>query len=501
MKTNDFEKIAREKLTQDTYPVDVDALWDAIEPEVRPRKRKRFLFLWMATGFGLLISLFFITQKDSRLAQSPISSAEKIHANLAPPIDTIEYLKDSKKISRPKVADNKLKKAPKDIPGFTNTVKSNVKDISGSTNTVKSNVKTTSAFVAVSDSYHSSSSHRSFTRAEMDETQNTPSLQIKQEVLSLTPKIKITKQEQEDQQGVEADAVTGIPARTEDKQPIATVVLGNQNVPEKNDPVEIEEREETDVLLPPPGQSKTRNNAPRLLLGGGVHTGVSYQMVELTTSDPANEAWLQNRIETESNLEQITVGVEALLKTKFNWYLRTGVDYHRSVSQFEFSGTLIDEKETNGLIKTIRNPFNGVVTEEYGVTSERTETLWNKKIFNKIHQINTPIIIGKEFSLTNWTVGVEAGALLNWSLRQSGQILDGSNFYYLDDDPNDWFRNKTEMGWLGSIQVGYFFTPKTQLLVGVVYQSPITLSEDHNPILQKQSNIGLQVAARYWLVN
>ncbi|MFK8163322.1 MAG: hypothetical protein AB8H12_12745, partial [Lewinella sp.] len=82
MSNRPFEEQLRERLGQHPTPLDLDALWDKVEPRL-PQKRERILpiWIWSISGLALLASLlFWYYGQRTDLAPTAVGATPKVVA-------------------------------------------------------------------------------------------------------------------------------------------------------------------------------------------------------------------------------------------------------------------------------------------------------------------------------------------------------------------------------------------------------------------------------------
>ena len=138
-------------------------------------------------------------------------------------------------------------------------------------------------------------------------------------------------------------------------------------------------------------------------------------------------------------------------------------------------------------------------TIDSGLILQTTTTTSLKEIYNTHEFINIPVSVGYAFGYENWSVGIEAGALININTNLKGLIRDSeSTFYNVEEDERNWFEDNVKTSFRGALLIGYSFDDSFQIYLGPEFRSSVRLNTANNPLRQDHSYLGFQLGARYW---
>ena len=133
---------------------------------------------------------------------------------------------------------------------------------------------------------------------------------------------------------------------------------------------------------------------------------------------------------------------------------------------------------------------------------------WTTK--NQFHTIDIPVLVGYEFALGRFNIGLNGGALLNMAFNQQGTFLGPDEKTVLDFSSNrpdayPAFKNRLGVGWYGSAQLSFPISPSLRVLAEPYYSAfPRSYTNSDYPITQRYHTMGLFVGVRkllgpYWL--
>src|SRR5690606_7594137 len=116
--------------------------------------------------------------------------------------------------------------------------------------------------------------------------------------------------------------------------------------------------------------------------------------------------------------------------------------------------------------------------------------------------IDIPVMAGFNYRNERWSFGVEAGALLNISVKSKGEILTPDNeIYDLKEDRLDWFRENIGVTFIASVNAAYLLNDNLELYLAPTARLDSVFSTDANPINQKHGALGFNLGMRYFIGN
>ena len=477
MIAENFDKYARNTLQGHKSAIDTESLWSAVQVELNPepKSKRRFIWFWLF-GAGLLLSsavLFYNfsnnnTPNSQSTAIAPIENIEQ--ENITPKSTALnnttpdESIQLSQTTNTNVSANTKIQSTPNHKPSaiienFKSTLETKIQasgipiyvDEKEEENSGLENVKHTLAISSIIDS---------------EDKKNTESIISEPEIT---------------------------PAAVNVQEEISTAI-------ESEETIEIEDPKLSEPPAPaiPPRSSFVRD----LSIGFGVRGGISSSLTTLRAFEDNGNELRELRELSESSLETIELGFEALVKHELGFYASTGVEYLRYTRRMDFNQETVTIDSIQGVTRIIVNPITMDTTRDFGMVAVETTTTRLKEIYNLHEFINIPISLGYGFEYDAWTFGVEATGIFNIKTNISGQIMDTENsFYDLERDEKNWFKDNVGVSFRASLLVGYTLADAVQIYAGPSFRSPIRLDESINPVEQEQTGLGFQLGARYWLNN
>ena len=236
--------------------------------------------------------------------------------------------------------------------------------------------------------------------------------------------------------------------------------------------------------------------------GIGLYSGISQSNSDLEIKNESATDFLLARTVAEKQLETIHFGLNAMVQTEKNLYLRTGVEYTRVASLFSRNATIETMDTTQGIVEYVISALTGDTIDviEGDVIVTRT-TSYNKKSYNYFHLVDVPVILGFNFtdSENPWVLGVEAGIYANVFIKNKGDIpLDDGSFYDIGDDPQKWYKTNIGISPFVGINAAYNISYNLQIHLSPSFRFNSVYSTDANPLTEKHGNLGVLGGVRYF---
>ena len=508
MKKNKFDIHAKNLLEDHEEFINSEALWDDVQAELYPERKKRFAWIWFCASSILALILFagymsYVGGTNDTLDSNPTNIIET-NSQLNNEIATKEI-----NIEEAVTLDIN---APKQTAEATNSTISQ-------SNTEKNNKKSS---IVKDEKLPLKKITTSSTIYSKTKIEKTPPAKD-----ALTPTLTPRKESEKSNLQKSTPSVTNsstseILAKTVTKETEHSETEINNNTPKviaETNLEEIESQDAEQTIAPTEEHPKTitiveekknedaaesaedisRKLKRNFSVGVGFRAGISNSLTTLMAIDDDAAALRTLRSESETNLETIDLGIDLLIKHKSGLYLSTGVDYLRAARKLEYNSTQSFTDSIPGIARIIVHPITMDSTFVEGIIARDSTLTRNKETFNNLHLINIPLQLGLSLRHEQWSFGIQGGALFNVLVNRNGEIFeDEDTFYDLDTDENNWFRDNLGVSFQGTVLIGYNFTESFQIVGGPSFRSTLTVSEAINPVQQSQTGIGLQVAARYW---
>ena len=449
---SEFEKYAQNKISGHFSGVDKEELWKNIEPHVQSKKRKRrfiIIFLWGLFACAIVFSAIYFWKNETNARAETISDAHQniwLENNLSNQTISIQNMDSLFSNKESKIIDegDEGLKFDHGIKNYDPIKKTLVKDEKKLVDKLGTKLKQPNSTVDISLLKKEKGIER---HAEIDE------LDRFTEKLSILP-IK----------------------------PFSLI----QNIDLKLNKLTTE----SDTIVKSPLGIKTKYWI-------GIHLGGSYPFVNMDATPSRNSGYLLARKKTEKQLETIHLGLDASVAFKNNFYIKSGIEYTRIASQFDYKKVLIESDSfPNSLLAIYINSMD--TTHEFGTLILDRKEMLNKKTFNYFHTVDIPFLVGYDFGWRNWLLGVEGGCALNLFTKRKGEIFDDyGRFYDLDADAENYFKDNLGLRFTAGLRASYTLSQNFRFSSSVIYWFPTTLSSKNNPLKQKYSSVGVNVGVNY----
>ena len=247
-------------------------------------------------------------------------------------------------------------------------------------------------------------------------------------------------------------------------------------------------------IIPPPASTRLTSPLQRLDLSARVLPVTTVDAVPAPTfSRQANQPWSVELATTASLIGQLPGGPEPTeqelvlasiyrpqeavtgelllgYRTRNGWSLRSGGSITRINSVVEYRTELGRAAVmTEGIVRleVVGNDTTAVV----GQVNATEVTTRTQRYHNHVTLFNVPILLGKRITRNRWSLGLEAGPVVN--LRTTGDVR-----YLLDDgefsaraDSGDFIRSSLGVSARVGVDVGYRLTDRLGLRAGAQWQN------------------------------
>ena len=523
MDKNKFDMFSKNTLDDHEVSVDTNALWENVQAELYPKKKKKFAWIWFSASSFLPVILFsaymYISNEENQFAASTIHTSNTKEVISQQNIKNNKSTRNDKKTSTPEdklstqtsttdsreLLTSKAKNKSDDTkPKSTSTInkesqkkKNSIRlDVQKQEKTNKniSIAKYPPVYVNTENSKTKTKPNALQVLTESNNDKKEKETLEQTEANINTNNIADAEKEEVEIKEGSINGATTAEANEEDKLKELIAAdeeggnIGKDEADKKNNEGESNEEEEDKIKL----NKKFR-------LGLGLRAGISNSATTLSANGDVNMSIAALRNQSETNLETIDLGIDILVKHKSGFYVSTGIDYLRAARKFEFNNVIEDTDSIQGITAIFVNPITMDSTFQEGLVTETTTTSRRKETYNNLHLINIPLNLGVTLNHERWIFGIQGGAMLNVFLNHKGEIHDSeSTFYDLGEDNNNWFKDNLGVSYQGAAFVGYNFSDNFQIIGGPSFRSPVVISEDINPVKQSFVGVGLQLSARYW---
>ena len=437
MERNNFESYLKDSFETFNGNVDNDKVWDNIEPHLKKKKKRRFIFwLW---GIGIL-SLGIFTLVSYNKDYDNYSHLEKNE-----PQNT--FIKKSNE-NTPKVENIKATDQKKSLSSqLTN------KKILVSQELQSNDIVPTKSISELDISIHDFNGLLKESR--VSNTQNN-----RVTTLSFLPQISSALQ---------------IPLRD---------IIQVKQLKRKKSRSEKLKRKKSKKIFP----FKIKN----ISLEGFFTLSPLYQHNIVSANIPVLES-MAYEAEVKSLHKPLeafsfTAGIQALHKNKLMFTL--GIEYQHINSKFSDSETITTtEIDNNAIISQTENMFGEIIKTSYGSKEVTTTTTRKFEYYRTLHSLNIPIGIGTYWSSKNNTFKLLGGLSYNLTTQYRGAFLNrGLTIRTLENSRSNLykatFKKNTGIGmWTSFIinrqmneQLSFVVAPRVHLPIGNIYREEFLIN-------------------------
>lgn len=231
----------------------------------------------------------------------------------------------------------------------------------------------------------------------------------------------------------------------------------------------------------------------------GVYGGASFINRSLSTKDGSGNVLLQNRNQYESPLEASHYGISIGVEYKDRFRFSSGIQQAVIAERLNFNETLTVVDSIIG-VKVLRLNFVGDTIPIMGNIPRTTTTKNQLKVYNTYKLIDIPVTIGYHYTFKEkWNVGVQAGILVNISLKTKGGIYDKMlQEVNIETNQSNIFKSKIGLNYHLGVSIGRSFSDKIELNFSpTVRFFPNDFSVQNYGLSQKYFLVGGDLGLRY----
>lgn len=226
--------------------------------------------------------------------------------------------------------------------------------------------------------------------------------------------------------------------------------------------------------------------------------GFSYINRSLSTKDATVNNLLNIRQTYESPLEAHHYGLAFGLQHQSGFRLSLGLQQTAMAERYQFDDTQINIDSVMG-IQVYRINLAGDTVPIMGMLPRTTTTIYNKDIYNTYRLFDIPILLSYQYPFGKWQTGLEAGVLLNLSLKTEGIIPD-ENFGDIDikTQQSNLFKSKLGISYQFGVSISRTLFDRFELrLTPTLRYFPTNFSLDSYGLSQKYVLLGGNLGLRY----
>lgn len=488
MSEQNFDQHLRDNLDDYRSPLDTDALWKTLEPQLAETNKRRKAIIWWWSGAGLLLLAVaawgWYASNGAPSKPAELAAAKDANRNI-PHIAPQES-------AQPSTTAN----ANAQVTAPANTAEKTASTIvSEESEEVRANVTTAKVAEAAKKSVAKK-------QAPADATAKANALKnfLPQ---AASPKQITTSNALPPVAESNTPASTETPNTTEEQPaPIApsTETMNNLDFLATLSPSLFATN--AAPALSPIAVARRKSKSSTVFFRSDF--GLGKTATTLGLKNPADslaildEPHLNARRATERALEYWQAQVLGGVKHRSGLYVLSGLSYTHINESFTFSSTRT-ERDTleNGILEIYINASGDSVITRGPVPFTRYIS-YNKRTFNSYRLADVPLVAGFQLGEGRWSLGVEGGVFINFALRTEGEILDEFNNIIKLEDANV-FKPSIGLSYYGSLRLGYKIDDGAQIAIAPSFRVLPDMTQDGYRLSQKHTLTGLNLSLVYLL--
>lgn len=169
-----------------------------------------------------------------------------------------------------------------------------------------------------------------------------------------------------------------------------------------------------------------------------LHTGISNSKLQYN-ADASSEILVGKQGSEKSNWGA-SAGLLATVRLNKNWMLAAGLEIHKVRTLFDYQNITEVQSVLNNQLLTVwlDSATGDTISTEYGDASLLTRTTRTIVHHNVFWQTKVPLLVGYQVNKQKLDFGLLAGPVLQFTLGQSGRLIDGAGeiaFFDSNDNP------------------------------------------------------------------
>ncbi len=466
-KLNNKEEKIKDILGGLEIDIDTNDLWQNIESELPPSKKKRRIGFILLSGLVALLLLgltWGILSNDDNHVETQTSSNTTSNDKILVQNEKKNSNTQTNLITTQKESSNHL------IP--TNAANTNIANGTQIKNTIVSNVEITNSKIeesnVVEKNTNFKSTHSILNESKVTDTTHDFVLALNDEILKTESEIAATQDQR--------DLLLGIDF---------TPTLSNQLF-------EITNRKqvETSPNLIQPLSDFGRQLILQVRLGANQNRTSISNLNSIGEFNASEFDFERDRLGFSGSF---AIGVE-----NKGWRFLAGISYHQNVSTYERNDVLIVKDPVSG-IESYKIASDGTISSQNGTTTI-TSARDNEISFHRQHRaIDFQATIGKRlWSFKGFVLMADAGFGINTFTESTGYYIDDKAFGFTKiSDSTHPYKVNTHWNAIASLELGYDFG-KTRIGISpFVRYNPNSITEQTHFYQLKNSQVGMQLSLTY----
>lgn len=218
---------------------------------------------------------------------------------------------------------------------------------------------------------------------------------------------------------------------------------------------------------------------------------------ELTAQDSLGYGWIDDRRETETTLEALSAELLLGYQHRRGWQLRTGVGLTEWTNRFEWVRSEEQTDTITGVTSIVINPGGDTTQVVEGPITRYRQLTYYKRTYNTLRQWDIPLLAAYQFGYGAWRFTVEGGLRFNIKQEAEGEVLN------MEGEVAPWaevgqLRSSVGLSYQAGAAVGYPLTPRLQVQLGAQFRYfPQAFTEAGAAISERRQLLGGQLGIQW----
>ncbi len=456
MKDAEFENKLRERLGEDSTPLDLEMEWADFEARRGKKSRRPFPFLWWGSAFLLLGAIgwgiaSFVGQEESDLTTVYTDTIEKEHTNSTVSTPT-EKAAAERTIVNAENQNGLLPIKERNVVAETlNNNKNTFNEIVQETEIAQKTIlkkgqvisKNKAAFQVNSGQEETVSPRQKKGVADIIANIGEESK------FELIDKESTTKESEADNIGIVENSLeinSLIVQQDLDALLLPTRMI---NIPALASVDPLSSFGITPAVVPVEKHSKWR-------LGIQGNLGQSFRNLEATNTDSENSTFVQLRNDSEKPLEVWSTSISLARRINKNWFAELIFGYSRTTDRFTNTTVTTEDELLDSEVTGIINKASGEKEFLYGQVLATNTTTTKGTYFQTDQQGFVQLSAGRYLPIyKQFGLALSTGLQYGFYVKKDGPVSDSRNLMLLDDLKNSNFKNNGL--WNASVQVSAYY--------------------------------------------
>ena len=459
MKWNIFERKTATEIKKHTTPLDVEAMWQSVLPELQQKKKRPPIFL--LTFGGLILASFIVAYVLVAPAESKLVSTIKEKQDIAIVSNKTKSNLDFK---------TSLPIEKKEIKTKNQTLVQRVKKTP-----TKKDILTAKGFVPTTSKSK---------LKELNVLERPAHLDYNKTV-SQTKSIFQNSSDLKKSDVFKLNNSIGKQIPVELKPLLTNINSYELAIKPTFQFIEVEKT--------------TIHKSPIFAYSLGLKSGIGMSNKNLSTTSETSDDFTALKEKSETSLETFNFGIILRVRHKSKFYLSAGLAYKRINERINIKDdfTLIGT-DPDAIIE-IYTDQNGDQLYSTGSLTKETSIGLNIIHYNSHQIVSVPLSLAYEFNLKSLRVSPEIGINMNLKNISKGKTISGNSYVDLIDvEDKDYYKNNLGLSYTAAFNINYLLSSKYEIGIAPYYEyNPNSFTISSAAISEYYNRVGVNLNLMY----